>query len=731
MVELTSPDTLHAFTSETDEPETQGMDGPRRTLELQPGGLVPGTRYRVTGWLGSGGMGVVYQARDEDLKRLVALKVLDRQTSRDIQAVDMFRQEAQVISSLRSDHIVEVYELMTLEDGRLAYAMELLEGRALSDVVTGPLPVSRVIGILRQICESLRVAHAAGVVHRDIKPRNIFVVNARRPDTTKLLDFGIASSVVESVDMISGTPGYMAPEQAHGTLSDPRTDIYAVGVVAYEMLTGRRPTVGSSHRVDGPHLRLVLDTDDPLIPGPLATILNRCLCESMEDRYASVDELEAALCEAQIELGLTTAWDHLPIPDIDPERRARVAAAMPDPRFDFFVRRVRAFQRRILAGVAALAFALGVLLWPTVEPVDVIERLTREADDAAASAHYVYGSPADPGGVTAYRKVLELEDLDSEMSLERSHSLRGKYGTALTLLGDRLWDRDGGRPFAIDFYLQARIFVPDDERARLRSTVTPGAWESFKARAVEGFDPQDLLAAEPLRVLARTGPDSQALKDLVDSDNLAGTTRQQLIRLVGDPAAGSPSATSEAGSAPASPELKAKTGSGSDATAAGPKARSRARTPGRGRKGKAKADSSRSAPAGGPLDSGSREPTSAERAEAKVLARQAGKVAAALDFRGAKTLYHRALALNPRSVPALIGLAEVHFELDQASRSVDLGKKAARLAPRNSRVRILLGDAYFRLHRYDQARREYIAAKKLGHRKAGGRLEKLRRLLGQ
>src|SRR5689334_15096608 len=145
-------------------------------VPLVPGGMLGGTRYRILGWLGEGGMGVVYEAEHVDLGRKVALKILRSEACRRAHHVEAFRAEARIVASIRSEFIVEIYDFAELADGRALFTMELLQGSTLHNAIAwGPLELSRAIGILRQICKGLAAAHAAGVVHRDIKPENVFL----------------------------------------------------------------------------------------------------------------------------------------------------------------------------------------------------------------------------------------------------------------------------------------------------------------------------------------------------------------------------------------------------------------------------------------------------------------------------------------------------------------------------------------------------------------------------
>jgi serine/threonine-protein kinase len=219
--------------------------------------------YRLGELLGRGGMGEVYKATHRILARPAAIKLIRPEMiasgeSTEVQRVlQRFRREADAAASLRSPHTVELYDFGVTDDHTLYLVLELLDGMDLESLVRkeGPLPAGRVIHILRQVCESLEEAHAQGLVHRDIKPANIHVGRlGLRHDFVKVLDFGVVKSIADSGVMKTeetiagvavGTPAYMAPEMAVGAPVDGRADIYALGCVAYYLLTGELVFEGS------------------------------------------------------------------------------------------------------------------------------------------------------------------------------------------------------------------------------------------------------------------------------------------------------------------------------------------------------------------------------------------------------------------------------------------------------------------------------------------------------
>ncbi len=224
--------------------------------ELDPTlGRVVGGRYEVTSRIGRGGMGAVYVARQQLLDRDVALKLIRVDLAYDPEVVARFEREARAVARLQHPHIVVVHDFGA-DDGVLFLAMERLVGVVLGEELrrAGRLQLASALRITRDIASALACAHAAGVVHRDLKPDNIMlVVTDDREDHAKVLDFGIAKiaggsdPAVTTSRMVLGTPGFVAPEVIlHGMSDDPRTDLYALGMLLFQMLAGRAPFVATS-----------------------------------------------------------------------------------------------------------------------------------------------------------------------------------------------------------------------------------------------------------------------------------------------------------------------------------------------------------------------------------------------------------------------------------------------------------------------------------------------------
>lgn len=307
------PKTLIAGASHRSEP----LAAPETEVEsgLEREGDVVG-RYVLEKRIGEGSMGRVFLARHLELGRRAALKLLRPEHARSPQWVRRFFREAMAVNRIRHPNIVEIFDVVDEPlpgGGRRAYCvLELLDGVSLGELrAAGPVSLSRSLEIVRQVCDALEAAHAAGVIHRDIKPDNLFLVaRAGKPDLVKVLDFGVAklerlgdSPAQSSMEgTIVGTPAYMSPEQASGTVTDARTDVYSLGTVLYELLCGHPPFVGASfgqlvtqivsHEV--PDLPSRTEGGEP-IPRGLRKVVMRALAKSPEARPVSMRELSTLL----------------------------------------------------------------------------------------------------------------------------------------------------------------------------------------------------------------------------------------------------------------------------------------------------------------------------------------------------------------------------------------------------------------------------------------------------
>ncbi len=265
--------------------------------------------YEILGSLGAGGMGEVYRARDPRLQRDVALKVLPEDAAADPERRRRFENEARAVAALNHPHILAVHDVGT--DGDVSYVVfELVEGETLRQrLARETLPPRKAVEHTIQLCRGLAAAHAEGILHRDLKPENVILT---RDGSLKILDFGLAKLVpgpeeAEGTEIptdtrpgtLLGTVGYLSPEQAKGRPADERSDVFAVGVVLYEMLSGQRPFRGDSH---AEAVAAVLKEDPPALVSPSGPVppaldrtVRRCLEKDPEDRFQSARDLGFAL----------------------------------------------------------------------------------------------------------------------------------------------------------------------------------------------------------------------------------------------------------------------------------------------------------------------------------------------------------------------------------------------------------------------------------------------------
>jgi len=273
-------------------------------------------QYRLKERIGSGGMGEVYLAEHQMMKRPCAIKIIRPEKAGDPRVLARFEREVRTTARLSHWNNIDVYDYGRTEDGTFYYIMEYLPGLNFQELVQryGPLPPGRLIYLLKQTCDALQEAHGMGLIHRDIKPANIFASQrGGKYDVAKLLDFGLAkpaltgaaSPEITQEGAITGSPLYMSPEQATGEVEpDARSDIYSLGAVAFFALTGRSPFTG-----DKPiKVLIAVASEDPTpitelrpdVPGDLAAVVMKCLHKKPDDRFQTVRELYQALecCES-------------------------------------------------------------------------------------------------------------------------------------------------------------------------------------------------------------------------------------------------------------------------------------------------------------------------------------------------------------------------------------------------------------------------------------------------
>jgi len=346
--------------------------------------LAAGTRldsYEIVAPLGAGGMGEVYRARDVTLKRDVAIKVLPEYWSRDPERLRRFEQEAQATAALSHPNIVSIFHVGQF-DGSPYLVTELLHGETLRDRLRkGPMRLREVLDYGTELARGLGAAHDAGIVHRDLKPDNIFIAKDGR---LKVLDFGLAKldpvksssaagSTVTFQEQTSpghvlGTVGYMSPEQVRGQAADARSDIFAVGVILYEMLTGK-PAFRKATSAET--MTAILNEDPPAVsqvssnvPPGLQRIVNRCLAKNPEQRFQHASDLAFALESLSDSSGSTVTT---------------VDQTVPSKRWTWLA----------AAAVVAITIALALMLWWRQPPtVPVVQAVTQLTDDGEAKHAY-------------------------------------------------------------------------------------------------------------------------------------------------------------------------------------------------------------------------------------------------------------------------------------------------------------------------------------------------------
>jgi eukaryotic-like serine/threonine-protein kinase len=486
-------------------------------------------QYRILERIGAGGFGEVYRARDTTLGRDVAIKVLPAEVASDAERLRRFEQEARAASGLNHPAIVTVYGIGSRE-GVSYIAMELVEGRMLRDLIgASGLPARRILEIAAQIADGLAKAHAAGIVHRDMKPENVMV---SRDGFVKILDFGLAKLTQASPDsggtmtgtgVVLGTVTYMSPEQAAGRPVDFRSDQFSFGSMLYEMATGRRPfTAPTAAQTlaaiiqDEPE---PLQTANPKIPAPLRWVVERCLSKEADQRYASTRDLARDLATLRDRLTETLGAADASAPQPPRRRAARLALA--------------------LGFAAALSAAVVATRRLTVAPVPAFQRLTfrRGAVGNALFAPdgrtIVYEATFD-GRPSEIFTVRPESPESRSLGLPSGSELLSVSSTAEVAFfqGDAVWrvPLGGGAPKAWLTDVSAASWGPDGKEIAVVThdeavlELPPGKklWESKRAVQALRFSPsgRHLAVAETnggygdtvFRILDRTGREVAATR---------------------------------------------------------------------------------------------------------------------------------------------------------------------------------------------------------------------------
>ena len=551
------------------------------------------SHYRITGPLGAGGMGVVYAAEDERLGRQVALKFVSSDFADAGQAMMRLRSEAKAASALNHPNICTIYDIGE-DNGSPFIVMELMKGEALKErLARGPLKPSHLVDVGIEIADALQAAHSSGIIHRDIKPGNIFLTELGH---VKLLDFGLAKltqrPTTKSVTVplsgrtisgvISGTLGYMSPEQASGEALDGRTDLFSLGVVLYECATGQHPFPGESAVVvltgildRTPASPLVLN---PALPARLAEILGNCLEKDRELRYQSAADLRADLKRLRRDLesggtqfgatqALATSWSRGSSAGSNPSItnvpvEATISAAPVTPAAAATPPSHRSLTPWLVAGaVAIVAAGIAVaLMWPAAPPPSSTEPAPIAAAPATGPAPAAPAAPAIStdqqmalasaslnagnyrAALTNAREVLALSPGHSEATRIRDHaeSMLARFDQEVADARRRLaaGDTDG----ATRALERARGIDPVSPSVATLSASISEAIRSRSASAAPGRTTRDAETKKPADTLAAAAP------------NAGPPAPPAPVASVPEPPAAPPVATETAATRPKSPE---------------------------------------------------------------------------------------------------------------------------------------------------------------------------------
>ncbi len=703
--------------------------------DLPLGQVIPGSRYRVIGRIGRGGMGAVYEAEHVDLQKRVAVKVLLSKSARDTRRVAAFLREARTASRISSPYIADVTDFGELADGRVYFVMAFVEGQSLGHRIRSGevFPPERVIPIVRQIAKGLAHTHEKGVVHLDVKPDNIMLVDGgARPDTVRMVDFGIAGLLEDArpgAKTISGTPEYVSPERIGARAFDQRSDIYSLGVVTYELLCGVVPFRGADAvatlklHIEGKPPPMAVAAPGRKIPARLEKVVNELIAKEPDDRPANMAAVEALLCEAQIAAALTTRWDDLELPAVDDAWRLSLSERMPSP--GGRKRRTIAIGASAAALVAgAIAIYLGVIREPRVVVKEVRVEVTGTNEIPSVAAWIVRANQAvrrqdyvTPLGESAL-DYLERAEVTAKESGRRSPGaqyLRENAAAALLAMGREMEQVDLF-DLALVKYREALRFLPEDPELigkaqfgadELAVFMNRSEWEKRRAATTGGRERETArqMAAD-LFAAAKRGSVSQARRAIerlatVDRDGAEQARLSDGLRKIAARSWGA-GKTDEARSlyrviasldprdlvAARRAEEESAPGDDDGAPAPPPAAERVARRP--------------AVPAAVPRDT----------AAALVSVKEGEQAIRAVRLADAEKAFSRAIKADPLNGEAFAGLAAVAFERARYEEALNFARQATQLG-KTAGAHKILGDCYFKMFRYAEARSAYQTALKL------------------
>ncbi len=696
-------------------------------------------RFTVLRVLGEGGMGVVYAAYDEELDRRLAIKLVRDDLHEGSQGGSRMLREAQAMARVSHPNVVQVYEVGKFA-GQIFLAMEYIKGLPLTDWVNAEEHDWREIrDMYIQAGRGIAAAHAQGLVHRDFKPDNVLVGSDGR---ARVLDFGLAraedsaarspnaadsmlmsalatsNSAFEAkltvVGTIMGTPAYMSPEQHMGMPTGAPSDQFSFCVALYESIYGQHPFPGESYQ----ELAEAVTCGKPLppprcnVPDWLLQALLTGMAVDPDERHPSMDTLLAELSQ-----------DSTPI--------ASTRSRWLWPAVTIFA----------VASAVLVTLSLVADRDPSPEELAMIQNLETEAREAADHKLWVYPD-ADDLDNTAFRRVAALESLEGNADAagdERAKELRIEFAEQLVALGDKYYEDKVTRATARDYYTQALVFQPDNPTALLRAGASIGQIADLGERAMTTeFLEGELVAGEVAKVLAsdndeEIAPGLAKIQRRPEARSLSSklVMRPMMAKFGASDNNAELLAAAQPKDPPEDPLLPADepgtddTDTDTDDTAGKGKGKSKGKSKGKGKgKGKGANNSSQGGSDDEPI-----EPYDILRSEELSKEAEAARRRGALNE--AEQLFNQALGAWNQNPAALMGLSDINFDRASFDRAVKFAKRAVAAKPRDSGYRLRLGDAYFKVLRYNDARRSYEKAASLGNKKAKERLERVRTKTGE
>ncbi|MBA3460012.1 MAG: protein kinase [Deltaproteobacteria bacterium] len=707
-------------------------------------GKLLGERFQVQALLGQGASGTIYRAEHVTLRRRVAIKVLHAELSRDDLAVERFRREATTVADIDNEHIVEIHDFGRTPDGRLYLAMELLEGETLDTVLAREkqLSVERTADILIQVGEALMEAHAIGYVHRDLRPRNVYLTTRRaKTNFIKLLDFGLAklvesdtpvsaSAQATNLGMTFGDPRYMSPEQARGDRIDRRADIYQLGCVAYEMLTGSPPFTGS--RVFDILTKQVTEIPAPVptrrpgVPLWMEAAITKMLAKDPENRFATTSRMVEALRR-----GLDTG-------EVMEDAVARRRESVPPASVS------RVMQRMGISGDAPLPALVPPAPAAAVEaPAEPQRRSTGTPKVGVpiipAPAAESTALPPVVGTIEASKRakrpsVQPDENNDSQVWYDEGDDPSKSRASSM---GDSLYDDDAppqGRRWGVIIGVLALLVVG----GTVAFALTRGG---SKTAATGDGSGSDLAAGVPADAAPSTilGEADAGMPDAAVSAVAKGVTRPSTSGISGNSGSRvAPVRDTGGPRRPAGPDFgivppgSAEPDNGFAPPGTPPRTNPTANsgvttvivpTP------PPQTDPGRAGPSGvdGPEDpygTGGGIPTvvtenppsgegASSDSKASFYANLGSSQLANGDTAGAASNFKKALELDAKNVAATIGMGEIALRQGLFGDAIAHLRRAARLAPRSARVFVLLGEAYLNSGNSNEAANNFKKALQL------------------